>query len=296
MPVIALATAVSARRIRITPWGQEGAVRVEAASTPPWLAAGMNLPPLKVPSRVSIPVGRSDFSLVPTMWMFLAILFTFLLTRTVTRMIRSGSGTRAGLGNVSIGGNHVHHQVFGILTIIGTGFYLVSETPRGAALSAAAAVFGAGVGLTIDEFALWLHLEDVYWTDQGRKSVDAIFCVLVITGALVGGTDFVTGHVGTWAWWSSVAVIAVNLALCVICLLKGKVVTGVIGIFISVVALVGAVRLAKPGSWWATHRYASRPRRARRAALRYDERYQERWNRLRDLVAGAPSQQRPADG
>jgi hypothetical protein len=271
-------------------------VLVNAASTPPWLAAGANLPPLKVPSRVSIPVGRSDFSLVPTMWMFLAILFTFILTRMVTRMIRSGSGTGAGLGNVHIGGNHVHHQVFGILIIIGTGFYLVSETPRGAALSAAAAVFGAGVGLTIDEFALWLHLEDVYWTDQGRKSVDAIFCVLVITGALVGGTDFVTGQVGTAAWWSSVAVIAVNLALCVICLLKGKVVTGVIGIFIGVVALVGAARLAKPGSWWATHRYASRPRRARRAALRYDERYQERWNRLRDLVAGAPSQQRPADG
>ena len=269
---------------------------VDAASAPPWLAAGANLPPLKVPSRVSIPVGRSDFSLVPTMWMFLAILFTFILTRMVTRTIRSGSGTGAGLGNVHIGGNHVHHQVFGILIIIGTGFYLVSETPRGAALSAAAAIFGAGVGLTIDEFALWLHLEDVYWTDQGRKSVDAIFCVLVITGALVGGTDFVTGQVGTAAWWSSVAVIAVNLALCVICLLKGKVVTGVIGIFIGVVALVGAVRLAKPGSWWATRRYASRPRRARRAALRYDERYQERWNRLRDLVAGAPSQQRSADG
>jgi len=81
-------------------------------------------------------------------------------------------------------------------------------------LDAAAAVFGAGVGLTVDEFALWLHLEDVYWADQGRKSVDAMFCVLVITGALIGGTGFVTG---------------------------------------------------------------------------YDHRHQERWNRLRDMVAGAPS-------
>jgi hypothetical protein len=53
-------------------------------------------------------------------------------------------------------------------------------------------------------------LEDVYWTDQGRKSVDAIFCVLVITGALIGGADFVAGPVGTAAWWSSVAVIAVK--------------------------------------------------------------------------------------
>jgi hypothetical protein len=75
----------------------------------------------------------------------------------------------------------------------------------------------------------------------------------------------------------------------VICLLKGKIVTGVTGIVIGVVALVGAIRLAKPGSWWAAHRYASRPRRAARAASRYDQRHHDRWNRLRDLVAGAPS-------
>ncbi len=273
---------------------------VEAASTPIWLASGLrlvplvNLPPgVQVPSRLKIPVGRADFTLQPMMWMFFAILVTFLVTRMVTRLIRSGNGRRIGLGNVSMAGNHVHHQVFGILIIIGTGIYLVSATPRGAPLDAAAAVFGMGVGLTVDEFALWLHLEDVYWAEQGRKSVDAIFCVLVITGALIGGVDFVTGSLGSAAWWSSVAVIAVNLLLCVICLLKGKVVTGIIGIVIGVVALVGAIRLAKPGSWWATHRYASRPRRAARAASRYDHRHAERWNRLRDLIAGAPSQVRP---
>ena len=269
-------------------------MRVEHVSTPPWLASPVKIPPLvpsgvRLPPRVDVSVG---FSLEPMMWMFLAILVTFLITRTVTRLIRSGSGAGAGLGNVSIAGNHVHHQVFGILIIIGTGIALVSGTPRGAALDVAAAVFGAGVGLTVDEFALWLHLEDVYWAEQGRKSVDAVFCVLVITGALIGGANFLTGRLGTAAWWSSVAAIAVNLVLCVICLLKGKVVTGVIGIVIAVVAIVGAIRLAKPGSWWAVHRYASRPRRAKRAASRYDHRHQERWNRLRDLVAGAPSQQR----
>ncbi len=223
------------------------------------------------------------------MWMFLGILVTFLVTRMVTRLIRSGSGGGAGIGNVQIAGNHIHHQVFGILIIIGTGVFLVSQTPRGTALSAAAAVFGVGVGLTVDEFALWLHLEDVYWATQGRQSVDAIFCVLVTTGALIGGTSFVAGAVGTAEWWSSMATIGINLALCVICLLKGKVVTGVIGLVIGVVALIGAIRLAKPGSWWAVHRYASRPRRAGRAARRFDQRRMERWNRLRDLVAGAPS-------
>src|SRR5438067_3953327 len=130
------------------------------------------------------------------MWMFLAVLVTFLVTRSVTRLIRSGRGGGAGLGNLRIGGTHVHHQVFGILIIIGTGIVLVSATPGGAALDAAAAVFGVGVGLTLDEFALWLYLRDVYWTSEGRISVDAMFCVLVITGALVGGASLLSGHVG----------------------------------------------------------------------------------------------------
>jgi hypothetical protein len=258
-------------------------VRVMAAGPVPSLDSG-----------VKLTAGAGGPSLRPMMWMFLAILVTFLLTRTVTRLIRSGIGARAGLGNIRIAGNHVHHQVFGILIIIGTGIVLVSEAPRGAGLDAAAAVFGAGIGLTVDQFALWLHLEDVYWSHEGRKSVDAIFCVLVITGTLIGGAEFVTGRTGTAAWWSSVGVIAANLLLCLICMLKGKVVTGVIGIFISVVALIGAVRLAKPGSWWAARRYASRPRLALRAERRFDQRHEERWNRIRDLVAGAPSRERPS--
>jgi hypothetical protein len=228
------------------------------------------------------------------MWMFLAILVTFLITRMVTRLIRSGSGGGAGLGNVSVGGNHVHHQVFGILIIIGTGIVLVSQTPSGTALDAAAVVFGIGVGLTVDEFALWLHLEDVYWARQGRQSVDAIFCVLVITGALIGGTSFVTGGVGSSEWWSSIISIVITLALCLICLLKGKVITSVIGIVIGPVALVGAIRLAKPWSWWAVRRYPATSRRAERAASRYDQRRLERWNWLRDLVAGAPTQEAAA--
>lgn len=251
---------------------------VDAASSVSSLASGLK-----------ISIGGGGPNLRPMMWMFLAILVTFLITRTVTRLIRSGRGAGAGLGNMQIAGNHVHHQVFGILIIIGTGIVLVSATPQGAALSAAAAVFGVGVGLTVDEFALWLRLRDVYWTSEGRVSVDAIFCVLVITGALVGGVSLLSGHVGTAAWWSSVGVLAVNLLLCVICLLKGKIVTGVTGIVLGIVALVGAIRLAKPGSWWATHRYDGRPRRAARAEHRYGQRYADRWNRLRDLVAGPPS-------
>jgi hypothetical protein len=240
-------------------------------------------------------VGGGELSLHPMMWMFLAILVTFLITRTVTRLIRSGSGGKAGLGNVSLGGNHIHHQVFGILIIIGTGIVLVSQTPSGAALDAAAAVFGVGVGLTVDEFALWLNLKDVYWARQGRQSVDAIFCVLVITGALIGGSSLVSGGVGSSDWWASIVGIAITLLLGLICLLKGKVITGVIGIVIGPVALVGAIRLAKPGSWWAQRRYAARPGRAARAESRYDQRRLERWNWLRDFVAGAPTPENQAE-
>ena len=246
-----------------------------------------------VAAAMKIAIGVSPGSLRPMMWMFIAILVTFVITRTVTRLIRSGRGGGAGLGNLRIAGIHIHHQVFGILIIIGTGIVLVSTTPHGAALDAAAAIFGVGISLTLDEFALWLHLEDVYWTEQGRKSVDAIFCVLVVTGALIGGANILSGRVGAAAWWSSIAVLAVGLVLSVICLLKGKVTTGVVGVVIGIVALVGALRLAKPGSWWAIRRYGSRPRRAARAAQRYGPRYHDRWNRVRDLVAGAPTRDRP---
>jgi hypothetical protein len=244
-----------------------------------------------LPPGIRITIGTAGSSLRPLMWMFVAILVTFLITRSVTRLIRAGSS--GGLSNVRVAGVHVHHQVFGILILIGTGIVLVSATPHAAALDAAAAVFGVGVSLTLDEFALWLHLEDVYWAKEGRKSVDAIFCVLAVTGALIGGADFLSGHIGTGAWWSSVAAVAVSLLLSLICLLKGKITTGVVGVLIGLIALVGAVRLAKPGSWWANRHYASRPRRAARAERRYGPHYHQRWNRLRDLVAGSPSEEHP---
>jgi hypothetical protein len=61
----------------------------------------------------------------------------------------------------------------------------------------------------------------------------------------------------------------------------------VIGIFVQPVALIGAIRLGKPNSWWARRNYASRPARLDRSRRRFGERYIERWNRMRDLVGGA---------
>jgi len=183
-------------------------------------------------------------ALSPVTTMFVAILVTFVCTRLITRRIRSRATPGGAFNNVAIGGVHIHHQVFGIIAMLGSGLALIAATPEGVALHVAAAFFGVGVSLTFDEFALWLHLDDVYWTDDGRKSMDAMFCVLAISGLLIGGVDFVTGAVGTGQWWASIVALLVNLALALVSVLKGKVVTGLIGVFFSPVALVGAVRLA----------------------------------------------------
>jgi hypothetical protein len=123
--------------------------------------------------------------------------------------------------------------------------------------------------------------------------------VLVVTGVLIGGADFVSGRVGSATWWGSVGLFAITLALSMICLLKGKIVTGVVGIVVWPIGLVGAIRLGKPQSLWSRRRYSHQPLRDRRARTRFDARHETRWNRVRDLIAGAPNpepigQRRPA--
>jgi hypothetical protein len=246
----------------------------------------------EVNTLLAVPAAQDTQTVVlrPVLWMFIGLLVTFMITRSITRYIRAGADREASLPvrDITVGGVHIHHQVFGIVIMLGAGLVLISTTPEGVALNAAAAVFGVGVSLTFDEFALWLHLKDVYWTNEGRQSVDAIFCVLAVTGILIGGADLLTGRVGSATWWNSVVVLAVNLVLSIICLLKGKVITGIVGVFFLPVAIIGAIRLAKPGSWWARRRYPRRPHRLGRAERRFGPAYQARWNRLRDAVGGAP--------
>lgn len=236
-------------------------------------------------------------SAYPVFWMFAAVLVTFVVTRLITIRIKSrtaqqpgdgdGAADRDGLiGDISIGGVHIHHQVFGIFLMLGGGLALVAVQPEGVGLSVAAAVFGVGVGLVFDEFALWLHLEDVYWSAEGRQSIDAIFCVLVITGALIGSADLLSGKIGSPTWWASVGYLAFGAFLSLISALKGKFMSAIIGIVVSPVSLVAAIRLAKPQSWWSRRFYASRPRRRERSAKRFGAQYDRRWNRLRDIFAG----------
>jgi hypothetical protein len=232
-------------------------------------------------------------SLEPVAWLFVSILVTFVVTRAITRFIRHRGATGGGAGplrDLVIGGVHIHHQVFGIAIMLLGGLDLIAYQPKGSPLDAAAAFFGVGVALTFDEFALWLHLEDVYWSQTGRLSVDAVFIVLIVTGALIGGAELVAGPVGSTTWWTSIAGLVVTLVLGLLCILKGKVFTAVIGLFVLPVLVAGVWRLAKPDSWWARRWYADRPKKLARARRRFGPRYEARWNRLKDFIAGAPTQ------
>ena len=260
----------------------------------------MTPPPGAGPAVAQAGLDGGSTVLLPVVWLFLAVLVTFVVTRTVTRVIRA-RGERAGdappapeegrglIGDVTIGGVHVHHQVFGIIAMAATGIVMIAVTPEGAGLDVAAVVFGIGMGLTFDEFALWVHLDDVYWSESGRASVDAVFVLLASTALLATGSTLLVGRLGSAEWWISVVLLLITLALCLGCLAKGKVVTAVVGLLFVPVAVAGLCRLAKPGSWWARRRYATRPRRRARSEARFGPAYTARWNRVRDLVAGAPT-------
>jgi hypothetical protein len=77
-------------------------------------------------------------------------------------------------------GRHIHHLVFGILILLLVGYGWLAEIGTGASGTSIllshlmSILYGVGAALTLDEFALWLNLKDVYWSPQGRTSIDAI--------------------------------------------------------------------------------------------------------------------------
>lgn len=101
----------------------------------------------------------------PLLFMLLAFGATFGITRFITHSIRSQRFSW--LGNVETGDVHIHHLVWGILLLLVAGVLGIVVQP---ALEVTAVVFGIGAALTLDEFALWLHLDDVYWSEQGRRA------------------------------------------------------------------------------------------------------------------------------
>jgi hypothetical protein len=118
----------------------------------------------------------------------IAFLLTFLLVRFMTHSIRAGRFHRVFHNITGPGGTHLHHLVPGILLLLISGYLGIGVNDRGFA-AVVACLFGIGAALTLDEFALWLHLKDVYWAKEGRQSIDAVIvaATLVLLGILGAG-------------------------------------------------------------------------------------------------------------
>jgi hypothetical protein len=216
-----------------------------------------------------------------------AFLGAFLFIRTSARLMRSPR-VPWWPGSVSTSsGLHLHHLVWGIVLILLSGFLGFAINPVSPWNEVLAALFGVGAGLTLDEFALWIYLKDVYWAEEGRASFDAVV-VATVLGLLIvlGLAPFDLKHNAS-SVTTLIMVAAIDIALSAVAILKGKPLLGLIGVFIPLASLLASARLASPTSWWA--------RRVYRSGRKHD-RSQARWmridarrRRIADAIAGTPS-------
>ena len=117
------------------------------------------------------------------------VLISFLSTFAIARI--SADLNMFVVVNTKDGPLHVHHLVPGIILLIVSGFIGIAFHSRFRLRNIMAVLFGVGAALTIDEFALWLYLEDVYWEKEGRYSIDAIIIIsLVITISYIMGEAY----------------------------------------------------------------------------------------------------------
>jgi hypothetical protein len=123
----------------------------------------------------------------------LAFFVTFAVARILTHAIHSGRGP---FHNVQFGGRHIHHMVWGISLLLFVGYGWLMQVGTGMGQSSRvmartmALLYGMGAALTLDEFALWLNLEDVYWLPQGRESVQVALLFGSLLSAGMWGAPF----------------------------------------------------------------------------------------------------------
>ncbi|MYR07277.1 hypothetical protein GTV32_13590 [Gordonia sp. SID5947] len=227
---------------------------------------------------------------LPLFLLFLSFVVTFLLTRLITRLIRAGRGPFK--DNVR-GGVHIHHAVPGIIATVGGAFVSVAVDGASPGAEISAVLIGIGTSLVLDEFALILHLEDVYWTREGQLSVQVVSLTIAALGLSVLGINPLQQDDDDTVSLGPV-VLSVNLPITVValllCVAKGKYSTAAIGAFIAPVAWVGAIRLARPRSRWARKRYSpEKLASASERAKKFDARYGSWGLDVEDLVAGRPT-------
>jgi hypothetical protein len=219
---------------------------------------------------------------------------SFAFIRMSTRLMRSPSVPWWPGSVVSDGGVHLHHLVFGIVTMMiagCVGFAVLGDSPWA---EICAFFFGVGAGLTIDEFALWVYLDDVYWAEEGRVSIDATVIAAAAMGLiLLGASPFTFETSSLDKTIESVAGALIVFGTVAICFAKQRMLHGAVGFFFLPVAIYGASRIGKPGSPWARRRYGERrPAKQAKAVERFaPERRTERFkNAFRDVVGGKPSE------
>jgi len=234
---------------------------------------------------------------LPLLLALTAFVLTFLLTRVVTRLIRAGKGP---FGNVKSGGLHIHHVVPGVVLAVLGGFGAVASSRYGFGAAAFAVVFGVGAGLVLDEFALILHLDDVYWSEEGRKSVEVVVLTAAVVGlALAGFSPFGVNDMTQQELQdrgSVISTVVINFLFSLAVLSKGKTRMAVFSVIVPFIGLIGVIRLARPGSPWARRFYRNRPRARAKSTLRayhHDRRWLGPRRKFQDLLGGKPD---PAPG
>jgi hypothetical protein len=189
----------------------------------------------------------------PEFLFFVAFLLSFGFIRTSAHLIRAQVSWWP--GNVEVGGTHIHHLVWGILLLLVCGYLSIAFAPTESPWKELIAIFfGIGTGLTLDEFALWLNLSDVYWSEKGRRSIDAVIVAAVLSGMVLIGfsawLDIGKDVEAAVAWFVG-TVGGVAIALALVNCAKEKFGMALAGLLVPPVGLVGALRLGKPGSLWA---------------------------------------------
>lgn len=221
----------------------------------------------------------------PAFVMLLAFIITYIFTRGYTRIAR-----KTGWGSASFGGVHTHHMVFGlVLTFVAAALVFAFEPSYNSVyFLLLAAMFGSGAALVLDEFALIFHLQDVYWEEEGRKSVDAIVLgavfglIFLLHISPFGTTIDASGNLIALA-------VGLNLPIVFIAAIKGKIFTAIFGVFVPFVSLIGAIRLAEPDSIWAKKFYKPHSKKLQKSKKRYAN-YKKHIkpikNKLWDLIGG----------
>jgi hypothetical protein len=231
-------------------------------------------------------------------WLFLVLLGfvgSFGFIRLSTRLMRSPRVPWWPGSVVSDSGVHLHHLVFGIVTMMAAGTISFAGFTTSPWYEICAFLFGVGAGLTIDEFALWVYLDDVYWAREGRSSVDAAVIATALMGlVLLGVRPFDVSTDSGADWIATLIGVALWVGFVLGAFAKGRWFHGVVGFLVTPVAIYAISRLAKPDSPWARRFYGQRnPGKQARSEARFrSDRRTERFKEwFRDRVGGVTEEE-----